>query len=565
MLTPRTALPGLVKLYLASLYIAVALLTLLAVYIWQVLGAWFYSEISDYLPAFIIAAAAGLGLYNIVLIHRRSRTAPVFSRCLLTVSAVLGIIAGVTIFVKALDHYTPFGEEYASLWTALMQGLVMTAAWFLYWKRSPRANAAFAAPLPHLQKQVAPSLELMRLAAVYISVTGLCYSLTFVLYHSGNLFGLTANPGHWLLFGLPLTALLLFPKRITQKQLDWAGRLLILWLCWLACLSLVHLFFSRWPDLVAALIYRPAPGVPLYVEAATVIAMFWYTAWRSIGNNGEKSTAFWVRTARDANIAGVRGLDLLSLPLLIIIAGNIRPIYGQELAYYVYIATLGGGIAGSLLVLVVNPGFFITYMRYFTVGIPIIYMIRWGAIGLDAHGLSPSLLYALEWDNVAFMLLATLYFGLREQVTAHPALVLMRFVAIGCIALGCVMLMHMPLLHNIADDRSASMWAAANIGLPWLSLPFAAGLLYAGRSLSEGEGTPGVWFIVSAIGLIITLSVEKLFALFLYTLPHLPWDHALAEAAEIYGAMMPIGQGVAFALVICLWALSAAGQKPGHE
>lgn len=556
---PLAPLPGLVKLYLGSLYASVLFMAALAVYLGGILAGSLHAWIEDYVPLLCVLAVAGAGLWNIAAIHRRSGRAPAISQIILALCATLGGIAAVLIFLQALDQFTPFGGEYAPIWMALMQNLVLAVAWFLYWRRSPRASAAFGLPAPGRTSRAAPSLELMRLAAVYILVTGICYSLTFVLYHSGNLSAPGASPGHWALFGLPLTALLAHPDRAGQRTFDWLGRLLLLWMAVLAVLSLVHLWFPLSMELLPLLVYLPGTRLSLFVEAVVIIAMFWYVAWRSVGPEAGKTSAFWVRAARTARAAGIRGLDLLYMPLLVYVIGNLNPGYGPNLPHYVYIGTLGLGLIIALGILLARPSFFIAYMRYFSAGVPIVYLIRRFFEGLDGYGPFPDLLYAVDWSSVVYMVLGMAYFWMRESLTAHPARVFMRFTAWGCIALSLVMLIHAPAFFNTGEDQASTLWWAVHVGLPWLYFPFAAGLLYADR---KRKGAASPLFTTSAIGLIAMLCAGTFLSLLAGYVQLLPLEQALDTTLEVYATIMPTGEGTAWALAICLWALGVSGREP---
>lgn len=553
MKAPRTALPGLVKLYLASLYATVLSLALLAAYLIYFFSKRYYSELGDYVPAFFLAAFGGAGLWNIIAIHKRLRRAPAISCSFLGLIVIFGGIAGVVLLYSILDYFT---MEHANLWAALVQGLVPTVAWFLYWKYSPKAGAAFGAFVPKSPMGQEPGWQLLRLAGVYILVTGFCYSVTFLIYHFDYLPNVTANPGHWLLFGLAATVLLFFPRCPTQKNFDRLGLLLIIWIIFLACMWLLHLWIPVAPDIRYVLTYFPGTGFPLPVESVMVIAMFWYVVRRRFAYGEEGVAAVWVRLAQGVKSAGVRGLDVLCLALFLFIMGNTRRIYDQPVAYSVYMGIFGCGLLAAVIILVVRPSFFIPYMRYFTAAAPIAYVVMWGGIGLGIHGPAMSFIYAVEWNNVIYMLLGALYCWLRERITAHPAMVFMRFAAWGCIALSCVMLIHVPTVADLAEDGPSALWYALNVGLPWLCLPFAAGLLYTGRGRSGWDGLPGRGFIISVVGLIAMLCIEKFLALIIYALPRRSWEFALADAVEPYAYMVPVEQGTAFALALCLWALS---------
>lgn len=86
------------------------------------------------------------------------------------------------------------------------------------------------------------------------------------------------------------------------------------------------------------------------------------------------------------------------------------------------------------------------------------------------------------------MLLGMVYFS--ERPTAHPALVVMRLVAWGGIALSCIMLIYIPFFSDMTESPPGALWWAKNVGLPWIYLPFAGGLLYVGRGRSGWDAVP---------------------------------------------------------------------------
>lgn len=565
----KIPLPGLLKVYLASCCVTGAACGLTGgLFLYELMRVYYDGSV-EFTVCLVLLVLAALCLGNIAAIIKRSPAAPLWAKILLGGSFAIGIIGSILVLkgLRGILFYTNF-QAAVQIPVALFQGLVLTAAWYLYWQRSPKLAALFRVPQAGQPDSTPHGLQLTRLGAACIAATGLASALALFDLRQLDFFrqiswlALASYPVRWAVLGLALSALLWRrDKRMRQETLRRAALLLTLWL--LSLLALHLAWFSGHLELTSALLL-PVNILPLCIEGVLVLAMLWNLLHTLLAQKPDPDTPTWLKGLWQARAAGVRGLDMLYLPVLsYVFSWNLG---WSSAGVAACSAAVGLGCLAALALLFKRPERLALYLRVFSgVALALFIVAALYAGPRQGNGFLKELLAG--YQALTVLLLGVFYFARRQSFSGHPMLVLIRFIAWGWLIVVALLTAWL-LLFSLGSARELRDGIIFS-GFPWLYLPLALGVLFmTGREdklLRRGPGPVLVALIVLMIALYPLLEFTSVY---LWAYAQLSWELPLGSAAlleralEFYHGRASSGAAVQYALALCLWVICAHKDEP---